>query len=225
MSRHELDLIGRMKRTHLTVPAGDDLVREGDLSRTFYTVFDGWGARYHRHRNGSRQILDVLLPGDTIALASVLLGSSAYSVQALTAASFCALDGKQFVALFNSNPKFALSILTTRLDDGRRADKRLTMLGRMSAVERVGYFLVEIYDRLLQRGMAGATSCPLPLRRTDVADAVGLSRIHVMRALRELRSQNLVDIKGRDMIIPDASRLAAHTGYIPVSPGGTRAIL
>jgi CRP-like cAMP-binding protein len=99
------------------------------------------------------------------------------------------------------------------------------MLGRMSAVERVGYFLVEIYDRLLQRGMAGATSCPLPLRRTDVADAVGLSRIHVMRALRELRSQNLVDIKGRDMIIPDASRLAAHTGYIPVSPGGTRAIL
>ena len=46
-----------------------------------------------------------------------------------------------------------------------------------------------------------------------------------MRALRELRSQNLVDIKGRDMIIPDASRLAAHTGYMPVSPGGTRAIL
>ena len=155
MSRHELDLIDRMKRTHLTVPAGDDLIREGDLSQTFYTVFDGWGARYHRHRNGSRQILDVLLPGDTIALAWDLLGSSAYSVQALTAASFCALDGRQFVALFNSNPKFALSILTTRLDDGRRADKRLTMLGRMSAVERVGYFLVETYDRLLQRGMAG----------------------------------------------------------------------
>ena len=148
----------------------------------------------------------------------MLLGASGYSVQALTAASFRALDGRQFVALFNSNPKFALSILKTRLDDGRRADKRLTMLGRMSAVERVGYFLVETYDRLLQRGMAGATSCPLPLRRTDVADAVGLSRIHVMRALRELRSQNLVDIKGRDMIIPDASRLAAHTGYSPVSP-------
>ena len=46
-----------------------------------------------------------------------------------------------------------------------------------------------------------------------------------MRALRELRSQNLVDIKGRDMNIPDVSRLAAHTGYIPVSPGRIRAIL
>ena len=46
-----------------------------------------------------------------------------------------------------------------------------------------------------------------------------------MRALRELRSQNLVVIKARDMIIPDVSRLAAHTGYMPVSLGSTRAIL
>jgi CRP-like cAMP-binding protein len=90
MRLRDLDLIGRIKRTDVTVPAGADLVREGDLSRNLYTISDGWAARYHRHRDGSRQILDVLLPGDTIALAAVLLGASAYSVQALTAASFCA---------------------------------------------------------------------------------------------------------------------------------------
>ena len=218
MRLRDRDLIGRIKRTDVTVPAGADLVREGDLSRNLYTISDGWAARYHRHRDGSRQILDVLLPGDTITLAAVLLGASGYSVQALTAASFHALDGRQFDALFKSNSRFALSILKTRLEDGRRADRRLTMLGRMNALERVGYFLVETYDRLLQRGMAGAAGCPLPLRRTDVADAVGLSRVHVMRALRELRSQNLVAIKGRDMIIPDVSRLAAHSGYRPTSP-------
>ncbi len=44
------DLIGRIKRTDVTVPAGADLVREGDLSRNLYTISDGWAARYHRHR-------------------------------------------------------------------------------------------------------------------------------------------------------------------------------
>ena len=151
-------------------------------------VFEGWAARYHRHRNGSRQILDVALPGDTIALAAVLLGASAHSIQALTPAKFCTLDGRQFVARFESNSRFALGVLKTRLEEGRRTDKRLRLLGRMGAEERVGYVLIETYDRLRQRSMAGVASCPLPLRRTDIADAVGLSRVHVMRVMRELRS-------------------------------------
>jgi CRP-like cAMP-binding protein len=225
MQRREIDLVSRMKRTHLTVPAGADLVREGDHHRNFYTLFDGWAARYHRHRDGSRQILDIALPGDTIALSPLLRGASAYSVQALTLASFCALDGRKFADLFETNAGFALGIFKTRVEEGARADRRLTMLGRMGAEERVSYFLVEIYDRLHQRGMAEAASCPLPLRRADIADAVGLSRVHVMRALRELRSQNLIDIKGHDMIIPDVPRLAAHAGYILVLPARTRAIL
>jgi len=81
-----------------------------------------------------------------------------------------------------------LGVLKTRLEEGRRTDKRLRLLGRMGAEERVGYVLIETYDRLRQRSMAGVASCPLPLRRTDIADAVGLSRVHVMRVMRELRS-------------------------------------
>jgi CRP-like cAMP-binding protein len=214
-----------MKRSHVSVPAGADIIRAGERGRTVYTVFDGWAARYYRLHTGPRQVLDVLLPGDTIALAAVMLGTSAHSVLAVTPTSLCALDGMKLATLFRTSPAFAAAILRTNLQEERRADARLVMLGRMSAEERVGYFIVEIYDRLGQRGMTNGSACPFPLQRMDIADAVGLSRVHVMRALRELRSQALMDLKGRELIIPDVARLAAHTGYTLQPPGGTRAIL
>lgn len=223
MSRRELASINGMQQDHVTVAAGENIVSQGARSRSLYNVCYGWAVRYHLLRDGSRQILDVVLPGDSIALASVMLGASGHSVQALTPACFCALSSKKVVALFQDNAKLALCVLRSRLEDEHRTDTRLTMLGRMSAEERVGYFLIETYERLRRRGMTNGTTCPFPLRRIDVADAVGLSRVHLMRALRELRSQALVELNGDDMIVPRAAKLAAYTGYTKVLSVGARA--
>jgi CRP-like cAMP-binding protein len=205
---------GDIRHQHFAVAAGMDIITLGERSRGIHIICDGWAMRYHRVRAGARQILDVLLPGDAVALAAVLAGSSRYSVQALTAATVCVLDGRQVTRLLKTEPDFAFSVLRARIVDERRVDARLTMIGRMNAEERVGYFLVETYERLRQRGMADATSCPFPLRRADLADAVGLSTVHVLRALRVLRSQAMMEISGRHLVIPDVARLADHAGYL-----------
>jgi CRP-like cAMP-binding protein len=205
---------GDIKQQQISVPAGADIVIEGERNRGVYVMCDGWAVRYHRLRPGTRQILDVILPGDTIAVAAVVFGASKYSVQALTAASVCLMNGRQIVSLLKTDPGFAFGVLRTRLEQEQRIDARLTMLGRMTAEERVGYFVMETYDRLRRRGMADGARCPFPLRRTDLADAVGLSKVHAMRALRELRSQSLMEIVGRDLIVPDVEKLAGHVGYL-----------
>ncbi len=225
MSAREVAMIGRMKREHLGVAAGKDIIREGGHGQELYTLYEGWALRYHRLQDGSRQILDVLLPGDTVGMTSVLLGQSAHSVQALTTASFCVLDGRVLPELFKKSPELALALTRTWFADLRRGDLRATMLGRMNAAERVGYFLIEIYDRLRQRGMARGGVSPCPLRGIDVADAVGLSRVHVMRALKELRNEELLDRERGNLIIPDFARLAAFTGYSSGLRVGKRAIL
>jgi CRP/FNR family transcriptional regulator, anaerobic regulatory protein len=225
MNRREVDQISAMKRSHLSVPAGTDIVVAGERGRQVYTMFEGWAVRYHQLPDGSRQILDVLLPGDTVALTAVVPGATAHSVQALTAVSLCVLDGRKLFAMCLASPVFAMGLLRTQLDEEHRADARLVMLGRLSAEARVGYFVIEIYDRLRRRGMANGAACPFPLRRLDIADAVGLSRVHVMRALRGLRAQTLMDLTGQDLIIPDVARLAAYAGYAIEPPGRTRAIL
>ncbi len=216
MGQREIGLIDGMQQDHVTVAAGADVVSQGVRSRSLYSVCYGWALRYQTLRDGSRQILDVLLPGDPVGLASVMLGASMHSVQALTPARFCALNGRKVVALFRVEANLACFMLRSRLEEEHRTDTRLTMLGRMSAEERVGYFLIETFERLRERGMTNGTTCAFPLRRVDVADAVGLSRVHVMRALRGLRSQALVEINGGDMTVPRAARLAAYTGYTKV---------
>jgi CRP/FNR family transcriptional regulator len=204
---------GDIKRQHIVVSSGMDIVTQGERSRGVYTVCDGWAVRYQRLGPGLRQILDVLLPGDTFALAATISGTSRHSVQAITSASVCLLNGRQIIGLLKTDPVFAFSVLQVREEDERRADARLTMLGRMRAEEKLGYFMIEVYDRLHRRGLADDMGCPFPLRRDDVADALGLSKVHVSRALRGLRAQALVDIRGQKMIIPDVAKLAGHAGY------------
>jgi CRP/FNR family transcriptional regulator, anaerobic regulatory protein len=225
MSGRDVAAVGRMKRDHMGLAAGKDLIREGGNGQTLYTLFEGWALRYHRRPDGSRQILDVLLPGDMVGMTSLLLGRSAHSVQALTEARFCVLDGTALPELFKKNPDLAFALTRTWVADARRGDLRVTMLGRMTAAERVGYFLIEIYDRLRQRGMARGGVAPCPLRGIDVADAVGLSRVHVMRALKELRAESLLDRERGNLIIPEFARLAEFTGYTPASRAGKRAII
>jgi CRP-like cAMP-binding protein len=208
------NLAGDIRHQHTTIAAGTDIVSIGERGRSVYVMCDGWAVRYHRVRAGTRQILDVLIPGDAAALASVLIGSSRCSVQALTAATVCVLNGRQVTRALKTDSDFAFSVLCARVEEERRIDARLTMIGRMSAEEKVSYFMVETYDRLRQRGMADATGCPFPLRRADLADAIGLSTVHVLRALRALRSQGMVEISGRHLLIPDVARLAEHAGYL-----------
>jgi CRP/FNR family transcriptional regulator len=206
--------IDEIRQQHIAVEAGLDIIMLGDRGRGVHVLCEGWAVRYHRLRAGTRQILDVLLPGDTFALAAALTGASQCSVQALTPANVCVLNTRQIVSLLKTDPGFALAVLRNQMEEERRVDARLIMLGRMSAEEKVSYLLVETYDRLRQRGLADATSCPFPLRRADLADAVGLSKVHVLRALRALRSQAMIEIQGRNLMIPDVARLADHAGYL-----------
>lgn len=225
MNGREVGAIARMRKDDLVVPAGTDVIRKGARGPTFYTLYEGWAVRYHRLGDESRQILDVILPGDQVGFTRVLLGESAHSVQTLTPATFCVLDGCALPGFLKANPEMALDLLRTGLAEARRSDLRLTMMGRLSAPERVGYFLIETYDRLRRRGMARGGTSPFPLRGVDIADAVGLSRVHVMRALKELRSTALLDLDGGDLVIPNFAKLAKFTGYVPIPRSGKRVIV
>ncbi|MDB5413317.1 MAG: cyclic nucleotide-binding protein, partial [Rubritepida sp.] len=84
-------------------------------------------------------------------------------------------------------------------------------LGQRGATERMAHLLCELYLRLRLVGLADDDSCELPLTQSDLADAVGLSPVHVNRVLQELRTSGLIGLRGRILTIPsiDALRDAA----------------
>lgn len=223
----ELRFVAGMKTDHIVVPPRADIIREDEIGGPVYTLFEGWAIRYHRLPKGGRQILDLVLPGDLIGLASAVLGTVKHSVQAITPVSLCVLQGRGFSELFQDNPGLALNLLQTRVEEEQRADVRLSLLGRSTAEQRIAYMMLETFDRLRQRAMVnGGSICPFPLQRRDIADAAGLSRVHVARTLDSLRERKLAEIQDGVLVLFDRVKLADLAGYIPLRVAtGRRALL
>ncbi len=226
-SEAQLGFVAEMKSDHIVVAPRADIIQEDEVGGPIYTLFEGWAIRYHRLPKGGRQILDIVLPGDLIGLASALLGTVKHSVQAITPATLCVLSGRSVSELFDRDPGLALNILQNRVEEEQRADVRLSLLGRSNAEERIGYLMLDTFDRLRQRGMVnGGSTCPFPLQRRDIADAAGLSRVHVARTLDRLRERRLAEIQDGVLVLFDRARLADLAGYVPLRVAiGSRAIL
>ena len=155
-----------------------------------------------------------------------MLGTVKHSVEAITPVTLCVLGGRALPALFQEHPALALSILRTRIEEEQRADVWLALLGRRPAFSRVAYLLLETCDRLRQRGMVnGGGTYHFPLTRRHIADATGLSNMHLIRVLKEMREKRLALIDRAALIVYDWEKLAELAEYSPLGGVGDRAIL
>jgi len=215
LSHGELRFVGGIKRAHIALAAGEEVIAQDEAGDAIYTLHEGWAARCRTLSSGARQILEILLPGDLLGLSASVLGSGGHAVHALTAVTLCVLDAKKLAAGFRKQPGLSLSLLHGRLQEQERADARLAVLGQMGATQRIGYLLSDLHQRLRERGLAQGRGWRLPLDRSQLADAVGLSKVHVMRALRTLREEGLAEVRGRrcTVTIPNSHRLARFSGY------------
>jgi CRP/FNR family transcriptional regulator, anaerobic regulatory protein len=212
-SASELDAISAMKTAHLALPAKHDLVQAGEVGGALYTLYEGWAFRYKTLAVGGRQILDLVLPGEIVGLSSALLGAARHSVQTLTPASVCVLTGVPLPELLRNNLDLAFDLLRWRVEEEHRADIRLTLLGRCKPLQRVGYLMLELFDRLQRLELVDGAICPFPLQRQHLADATGLSMIHLNRTLTRLREDRLAVIEDKMLIILDRRGLAELSGY------------
>ncbi|HZU88948.1 MAG TPA: Crp/Fnr family transcriptional regulator [Stellaceae bacterium] len=225
-SQEELQFVTATKADHITVPPRADIVRADEVGGPVYTLFEGWAVRYHRLPSGARQILDIVLPGDLIGLASATLGIVRHSVQAVTPVTLCVLDSARLSQMFERHPAYAFALLQTRVEEEQRSDMRLALLGRAKAEQRIAYLMIETFDRLHRRGMAnGGATCPFPLQRHHLADAAGLSRVHVARTLDLLRRRRLAEIQDGVLVLFDRPQLAALAGYRSPGTGAGRRVI
>jgi CRP/FNR family transcriptional regulator len=212
-SNEELKSIAALKTEHLSLPAKSDIVHEGEVGGALYTLYEGWAFRYKKLAGDGRQILDLVLPGEIIGLSSALLGTIRHSVQSLTPVSLCVMSGYPLTDLLRRHVDLALDLLRWRVEEEHRADVRLALLGRRKPLQRIGYLMLETFDRLRRLELANGTMCPFPLQRQHLADATGLSMIHLNRTLTKLREDKLATIENKMLIIFDRRRLAELSGY------------
>ena len=95
-------------------------------------------------------------------------------------------------------------------DDRLQIEKKALALGRQTAEERIARLILNKLDRLGKRGMTDGRTMEFPLRQHHIADAVGLTPVHVSRIMSEFRRNDLIEISERSLTVLDLPGLR-HT--------------
>ena len=197
-----------------------DLVVDGFEYRKLCFVKDGFAVRYKLLRNGKRQIVNVILPGDVVGLPGSFYERAAYSVTAITdlTMNVCALES--YVQLCYKRPQFALALCWTAVQDATIHAEHIINLGRRTPIERLSHFLLELHARLRMVGRADENSFTLPFSPEVMADVLGLSVPHLNRMMQQLRSEKLIVDKERhvNFLDPEAMKALAHYQALEIMP-------
>lgn len=186
---------------------------EGESSTHAYTLFDGWASIYKTLPNGKRQILRFALPGDFLGFQPDLEGPMRYGVSAITRVVLCAFPRSGLTEMFKNNKDLALQMALLNARYMELCQHHLMGAGRQSAIERIAFLLLELYYRSrVQAGVEGE-SIPFPICQEEVADAVGLTTVHVNRTLKEMRAEGLLECAARKLVIKDEPRLSEIANF------------
>jgi CRP-like cAMP-binding protein len=197
-----------LKSVARMIRPGQEIVSEGRRCSAIFLITEGIAIRYRILREGQRQILNFLLPGDFAGVASCRFDSALYSIKPLTHAAIAPIPLPRLIGLFDSHPRLVAKLFWSLSADSMIMAEHLITVGRRSAPERIAHFLLELFYRLQHIGMADERSFRLPLTQEMISDALGLSIPYVNRVLRQLRDDGLVRIKDQVVAIDDIDGLS-----------------
>ncbi len=215
LSEMELAVLDRLHQRRRTFFAGRDLVHQGQSDQAAYILATGWVCSYKIQPDGSRQIVDFQIPGDFLGLRSVLLHTSDHSIEPIVDIQAAEVLVSDILDAFTQTPRLATAILWAASRDEAMVVEHLVGLGRRSADERMAHFLLELGSRLTLVGMGSKDGFACPLTQYHLADALGLSAVHVNRVLRQLREKGLVTFRDGKVTFDDYDRLVDLAEFDP----------
>jgi CRP-like cAMP-binding protein len=192
-----------------------DLIADGYEYRKLCFVKDGYAMRYKLLRNGKRQILNVILPGDVVGLPGSFYDRAAYAVTAITdlRMNVCSLDS--YVQLCYRHPQYGLALTWIAVQEATTYAEHVIDVGRRSPIERLSHFLLELHARLKVVGRAEKARFTLPFSQEVIADVLGLSVPHLNRMMQQLRREKLITDSERVIEFLDADALQSLAHYQP----------
>jgi len=191
VSRDELAVINDMKRDHVAVPAGTEIIRAGQDSAELYTLYSGWAFRFKNLPDGRRQILNFLLPGDLLGLQAAVFDVAQHGIEALTEVELCLLPRHKVWELFGKMPELAFDVTWLGAREESHVDENLLSTGRRTAAERIAALIVILYKRADALGLVADKTFVFPLSQQHIADALGLSLVHTNKTLARLRRMGM----------------------------------
>ncbi|WP_085309888.1 Crp/Fnr family transcriptional regulator [Planktotalea arctica] len=213
LSEAELSILEGLHKRRRAFVAGRDLVHQGQIDHAAYILESGWACSYKLLHDGQRQIVDFQIPGDFLGLRSVVLHISDHSIEPVTDIEVTEVHVSDLLEVFSHTPRLATAVLWAASRDEAMVVEHLVGIGRRDAAERMAHFLLELGARLSLVGLGSRAGYACPLTQYLLADALGLSAVHVNRVLRQLREQGLVTFRDGFVTFDDYDRLVEFADF------------
>jgi CRP-like cAMP-binding protein len=197
------------------VSSHEDVIHEGERPRDINLFLSGWACRYKQLENGRRQILAFFLPGDICELNVFILREMDHSIGAITPVAVAQVSADEFEEITLKHPRVMQALWWESLVNSAVQREWTVNIGQRTAVQRLAHLICELFLRLRSVGLAQQGTCEWPITQVELADATGMTSVHVSRTLHELRKKDLVQIRERHLAVRDLSALMRLAMFNP----------
>ncbi|HEX8553295.1 MAG TPA: Crp/Fnr family transcriptional regulator, partial [Sphingomonas sp.] len=195
------------------VAANKYIVREGEKPLHACVLLEGFAFRHKVLVDGSRSINAIHMRGDAVDLQNTLLGTADHSVQTLTRSVIAYIPRDDIKRLAFAHPNVGMAMWYDTLVDGSIFREWIANIARRDAGSRVSHLLCEFGLRLEAIALGDRLSYELPMTQEQLADATGLTPVHVNRTLKDLETRGLISRSKKFVAIADWTRMEDVAGF------------
>jgi CRP-like cAMP-binding protein len=172
---------------------GQFIVRERELASYSCLMLSGYSVRSKMTANGNRQIVAIHIKGELVDLQNSMLKVADHSVQMLTPGRIAMIPRDEIIRLTLDRPTVAHAMWIDTLVEASILREWVANVGRRDARTRVAHILCEFAVRLRVAGLVADTQYELPMTQDQLADATGLTAVHINRTLKSLEKDGLIE--------------------------------
>jgi len=215
LSDQEREILINLPMQVMDLRADQDIVREGDRPSRSCLLLEGFACTYKMTGDGERQIMAFYISGDIPDLQSLHLRVLDTSLSTITPCKVGFIQHETLHDLCERCPRIASALWRETLIDASIFREWITNVGRRDGYSRMAHILCEMVVRLRAVGLAQDHTCDLPITQSELADATGLTTVHVNRVLQQLRGAGLITLKGGVLSVLDWDGLKKAGDFDP----------
>lgn len=192
-----------------------DIVSPGEVTDHACLIASGLLARFDQMRSGHRQTTTLYLAGEMCDLHSVVQPKASWSITALTDASVIFVPHRSLWEAACRHPNIAIAFWRDGMAQTAIIAKWVGNLGRKNSSACLAHLICEMGLRAEAANLGTRTDFELPMTQEQLADAVGVTSVHVNRTLQYLRRDAGLTFKRPRVGVEDWPKLAALAEFDP----------
>lgn len=192
----------------LKLPKGKILFLHGDDANRFYLIRSGWVKLFRETLDGTQAVVDIIskdhIFGDTSIFED---GRYPYSAEMVEAGEILSYPITPLKSEIERNPAFAYDMLSAMARYRKQQDREIEHRSIQNAAQRIGCFLL----RLTKQDETGQINIQLPYDKMLVASRLGMQPETFSRALKKLKDETGIEIKGSTINVGSLDQLSSYS--------------